>query len=170
MKSDKTIFWIIGGVSFFVVILIIFVAVGEQKEAKKIGQVAFFSKTNIDKPIAAFDKEIKDVGTMNVADEKSENFSVKNTGNKPLSLFNISSSCGCTAGVVTINGVKSPEGAMHTKSSWIGTLNPDESATVNVIYRPSLMPVKGDVSRSVYLETNDPVNPKLTFTVKAFVE
>ena len=107
---------------------------------------------------------------MKVSDEKSTDFIVKNTGSKPLSLFNISSSCGCTAGIVTIAGSKSPEGAMHSKSDWIGTLPPGEQAIVMVIYRPSVMPVKGDVSRSVYVETNDPTNPKLTFTVKAFVE
>lgn len=170
MKADKTIIWLIGGFTLLAVILIVFVAAGEQKEAKKIGQVIAYQTADAEKPVASFDSGLKDLGTMQVSEEKSADFVVKNTGTKPLSMFNISSSCGCTAGVVTIAGVKSPEGAMHSKSDWIGSLNPGNEATVTVIYRPSVMPVKGDVSRSVYVETNDPASPKLTFTVKAFVE
>ena len=153
-----------------VLILIGIVAIGEQKESKKIGQVVVYQSKNQEKPVAEFDTETKNLGNMNVSDEKSADFVVKNTGTKPLSLFNINSSCGCTAGVVTIGGEKSPEGAMHLKNSWIGTVNPNDTATVTVIYRPSVMPVKGDVSRSVYVETNDPANKQLTFTVIAFVE
>ena len=55
-------------------------------------------------------------------------------------------------------------------NSWIGTLNPGNTATVTVIYRPSIMPVKGDVTRFVTVETNDPANNQLTFNIKAFVE
>lgn len=168
--SDKTILFLIGGFTILALVLIGFVARGEKAEAQKTGQVVQYQSTDNQKPIASFEIETKDLGKMNVSDEKTADFSIKNTGTKPLSLFNISSSCGCTAGVVTINGVKSPEGSMHAKNSWIGTVNPGESATVSVIYRPSVMPVKGDVSRSVYVETNDPANQKLTFNVKAFVE
>lgn len=168
--ADKTIIWIIGGFVVFILVLIGIVAKSEQKEAKKIGQVVAYQAGDVQKPAASAETGIKDLGDMNVTDEKSADFVVKNTGTKPLSMFNISSSCGCTAGVVTIAGVKSPEGAMHAKSDWIGSLNPGDQATVTVIYRPSVMPVKGDVSRSVYVETNDPISPKLTFTVRAFVE
>lgn len=162
--------WIIGGFSLLAIILIGFVAVGEQKQVKKVGQVIAYQSNDTEKPIASFEAETKDLGTMNVDDEKTVDFMVRNNGTKPLSLFNITSSCGCTAGVVTIAGVKSPEGAMHAKSDWIGSVSPGDQATVSVIYRPSVMPVKGDVSRSVYIETNDPANSKLTFTVKAFVQ
>jgi hypothetical protein len=168
--SDKIIYWIIGGFTVLILVLIAFVARGEQVEAQKIGQVVQYQTGDSQKPVAAFTQETKDLGTMKVSDEKSADFTVTNSGNKPLSLFNISSSCGCTAGVVTINGQKSPEGSMHSKGTWIGTLNPGEKATVTAIYRPSVMPVKGDVSRSVYIETNDPANTKLTFTVKANVQ
>lgn len=168
--SDKTILFLIGGFTILALVLIGFVARGEQVEAKKTGQVVQYQSSDSQKPIASYEMETKDMGNMKVSDEKTVDFTVKNTGTKPLSLFNISSSCGCTAGQITINGVKSPEGSMHQKGSWIGSLEPSESAIVSVIYRPSVMPVKGEVSRSVYVETNDPNNAKLTFTVKAVVE
>ena len=168
--TDKTMLWLIVGFSVFILVLIGFVAIGEKKEAKKVGQVVSYQVIDSQKPVASYETETKDLGKMKVSDEKSEDFSIRNTGTKPLSLFNINSSCGCTVGVVTINGQKSPEGAMHLKNSWIGSVNPGESAIVTVIYRPSVMPVKGDVSRSVYVDTNDPANTTLTFTVTAFVE
>lgn len=170
VSSNKAMLLLIGGFTLLALILIGFVAVNEQKEANKVGQVVQYQTADSQKPVATFDTETKDLGKMKVSDEKTADFAVKNTGTKPLSLFNISSSCGCTAGVVTIEGVKSPEGSMHAKNSWIGTVNPGQSATVTVIYRPSVMPVKGDISRSVYLETNDPANKQLTFNIKTFVE
>lgn len=161
---------LIGGFTIFVVILIAFVFSGEKKAAEKLDQVAQYQSTDAQRPIATYSTETKDIGKMKVSDEKSTDFTVTNTGTKPLSLFNISSSCGCTVGVVTIKGDKSPEGSMHAKGSWVGSLNPGDTATVTVIYRPSVMPVKGDTSRSVYVETNDPANKQLTFTIKTFVE
>lgn len=161
---------LVGGFTVLILILIVFVFFGEKKTAEKLDQVAQYQSTDAERPIATFSTETKDIGKMKVSDEKSADFIVKNSGTKLLSLFNISSSCGCTAGVVTIKNDKSPEGSMHAKGSWVGSLNPGETATVTVIYRPSIMPVKGDISRSVYVETNDPANKQLTFTIKTFVE
>ena len=107
---------------------------------------------------------------MKVTDEKTVEFAIENSGDKPLQLFKGSSSCGCTFGQIVINGDKSPEFSMHSKSTWTGSVNPGEKATLLVTYKPSIMPVKGEVSRAVYVSTNDPDNKELTFTVKAFVE
>lgn len=170
LNTDKLIMVLVGGFTVLILILIVFVFSGEKKAAEKLDQVVQYQSKDAQKPIATFSTETKDLGKMKVSDERSADFTVKNTGTKPLSLFNISSSCGCTAGVVTIKGDKSPEGSMHAKGSWVGALNSGDIATVTVIYRPSIMPVKGDISRSVYVETNDPTNKQLTFTIRTFVE
>lgn len=170
LNTDKLVMLLIGGCTVFVIILIAFVFTAEKKAAGKLDQVVQYQPSDAQKPTVVFSTEVKDVGKMNVSDERSADFAVKNTGTKSLSLFNISSSCGCTAGTVTIKDDKSPEGSMHTKGSWVGSLSPGDTATVTIIYRPSIMPVKGDVSRSVYVETNDPDNKQLTFSIKAFVE
>ena len=39
-----------------------------------------------------------------------------------------------------------------------------------ITYKPNIMPVKGEVTRAVYVSTNDPDNKELTFSVKAYVE
>ncbi len=166
-SSDRGIFWIIGIISAVALVLIIIVAVNESKAQV---QVASFSTNDASRPKAYIANNFKDVGNMETLDEKTVEFTIENKGGQPLMLYNISSSCGCTVGTVTINGQKSPEFSMHAKSDWIGTLPPTEKAIVALNYKPSSMPVKGEVTRTVYVSTNDPDNKELTFSIKAFVE
>ncbi|OGG04864.1 hypothetical protein A2Z33_06195 [Candidatus Gottesmanbacteria bacterium RBG_16_52_11] len=167
--ADKIMMWLIGGLLVVIIILIGYVAVGESK-ADPGTNVVQYNLTDTEKPAAQVDAASKDIGMMSVNDTKITDFTVKNTGTKPLVFYGISSSCDCTSGQVTIDGTKSPAVSMHDKNSWTGTVNPGQSATVSVIYEPKIMPVKGDISRSVYLKTNDPANPQLTFSIKTFVE
>jgi len=169
-NSNKTIILLIGGFTLLALVLIGFVAVGEQKKAEGGGAIIQYQVAETEKPIAVADSNFQDIGRMSITDEKTVTFTLTNSGTKPLQLYNVSSSCDCTAGVITINGVHSPEASMHEKNSWTGTLGPGEKAIVSVIYRPSIMPVTGDISRSVSVETNDPDNSQLTFTIKTFVE
>ena len=59
---------------------------------------------------------------------------------------------------------------MHAKSDDVIEIAPGKQALVRVIYVPSIMPVYGSVEREVYLNTNDPNSPKLTFKVIANVK
>lgn len=168
--TDKIILGIIGGFILLIIVLIGYVAIGESKAARGGSSVVQYQTSDTEKPVAKASTSSLDLGRMKVSDEKSADFTVANTGTKPLQFFKISSSCGCTSGQITIKGVKSPEFTMHSNGQWFGSINPGETATVTVVYRPSIMPVKGDISRAVYVDTNDPANSQLTFTVKAFVE
>ena len=58
---------------------------------------------------------------------------------------------------------------MHKQSGYVTDVFPGDTANVKVIYNPSIMPVYGNVSRDVYISTNDPDNPKITFTIKTSV-
>jgi len=166
-SSDKTIYWLIGGFSLLALLGIGLVALGESKSQ---GQVASYTTNDTTRPKTVVKTKFFDLGNMKVTDEKTVEFAIENSGDKPLQLFKGSSSCGCTFGQIVINGDKSPEFSMHSKSTWTGSVNPGEKATLLVTYKPSIMPVKGEVSRAVYVSTNDPDNKELTFTVKAFVE
>lgn len=168
-STDKIIFAIIGGFTIFIFILIFFVSSVEQKVARG-SDIISYSVNDIDRPKVTVSQNFSDLGLMNVKDEKSASFTIENTGSKPLTLYKISSSCDCTFGQITIDGNKSPEFGMHSKGSWTGTLDPGKTALVSVIYRPSIMPVKGIVTRDVFLQTNDPQHSQLTFSIKAVVE
>lgn len=111
-----------------------------------------------------------DLGKMKVPDDKSANFKIKNIGQKPLQLSNISSSCNCTFGQVIINGKESDVFGMHNVSDFAGEVLPGKEAIIKVTYRPFIMPVYGTVGREIYVSTNDPENPKLIFKVKANVK
>lgn len=170
LGTDKIVFLIIGGLTVLALILISIFSFNEQKPTKGSTLVASYTATDSDKPKVNVSSIFSDLGNMKVKDEKTAEFTIGNTGNKPLQLFKIESSCDCTFGIVTIDGVKSPEFSMHAGSPWVGTVDPGKKATLAVIYRPSIMPVSGVVTRDVYMQTNDPEKSNLTFTVKAFVE
>lgn len=168
-SSDKGVILIIGGISLVALVLIVFVAFGESKKNSQ-SSVASYQIGDSEKPQAKTGNIFADLGSMKTNDEKTVDFTIENTGDKPLQLFNITSSCNCTFGQITINNNKSPLFSMHSQGNWVGDLNIGEKATVTVIYRPYLMPVKGEITRSVTVQTNDPQNKELTFSVKAFVE
>ena len=170
MGTDKLIFFIIGVITVVILILIVIFSINEGKQSQSSANINSFSVNDKYKPAVAVSSTFADLGNMKVKDEKSSEFTIENKGTKPLSLFKVSSSCDCTFGQITIDGNKSAEFGMHSKNSWTGSLDPGKKATLNVIYRPFIMPVKGVVTRDVFMQTNDPENPKLTFTVKAEVE
>ncbi len=170
LSTEKIVFLIIGGLTVFVLVLIGIFSVNEQKQAQGNTTVASYSTSDKDRPKVTVASTFNDLGTMKVKDEKSAEFTIENIGNKPLQLSKIKSSCDCTFGQVIIDGTKSPEFSMHAANPWVGIVDPGKKATLSVIYRPSIMPVSGVVTRDVYVQTNDPEKSNLTFTVKAFVE
>lgn len=131
--------------------------------------VASYNLTDKEKPQAEVKQDSADLGSIKVSDQKSQDFIVKNTGKKPLQFSNITSSCGCTVAQVIYDGKTSNEFGMHSQSSEVFEVSPNKQAVVRVIYRPYVMPVYGPVEREVYVDTNDPANPKLVFKVNANV-
>ncbi|MDO8581627.1 MAG: DUF1573 domain-containing protein [bacterium] len=116
-----------------------------------------------------------DLGTMNVSEERSKDITLTNTGNGPLIISRIRTSCNCTLADITINGVTMSGFNMEAHNSfvlkrWTGTIAPGESATLKAIYRPFVMPVQGPVERIVSFNTNDPQNPAVEITLRAVVE
>jgi len=140
------------------------------KQNSSTSAPVFYEVKDKEKPKIQVKDFIKDMGTIKVSDQKAEDFMIKNVGNKPLQLSQISSSCGCTVGQIIIDGNTSEEFGMHSQSDYIAEINPGKEAIVRVTYRPYVMPVYGPVDREVYVTTNDPENSKLVFKVKAVVK
>lgn len=170
MGTDKLIFYIIGGFTLVILVLIALFSINEGKQSQAASNITSFGVFDKEKPEVAVSSTFSDLGNIKIKDEKSAEFTIENKGTKPLSLFKISSSCDCTFGQITINEDKSPEFTMHSKNPWTGSIDPGKKATLSVIYRPFIMPVKGVVTRDVYVQTNDPKKSQLTFTIKANIE
>lgn len=111
-----------------------------------------------------------DIGEMKVAEVRSKDFVIKNIGDQPLQITSLSSSCNCTVGQIVYKGQTSKEYGMHAPGGFVNEIAVGDTAIVRVIYKPYIMPVYGPVTRDVYVGTNDPDNPRLTFTVKTVVK
>lgn len=118
---------------------------------------------------SASEKFYADVGEIKVSDVVTRDFPIKNTGNKPVQIQNINSSCGCTSGKIIYKDFTSKEFSMHVQSGYVTEIAPGDTATMRLTYRPATMPVYGAVTREVYVTTNDPDKPRLIFSIKAIV-
>lgn len=101
----------------------------------------------------------------------SKTFIIKNAGVDTLKLSNIKTSCHCTKAQVTINGVTSSSFGMNSVSSWVGDVPPGGEAGLQVIFDPNYHGPSGvgSVNRLVSVETNDPQNKTIEFSLTANV-
>lgn len=129
-----------------------------------------YSVANGDRPKAQIPVDRADLGEMVVSDIRMADFTIKNSGSKPLQISDVSTSCDCTFAEITIGGAVSPRFSMHTTSSWQGEIGPGADAKVTAIYEPAKMPVQGRVERTVHLRTNDPQKPDIALTLSADVK
>ena len=130
---------------------------------------ASYTSQSQNRPRVEIGEKFVDVGEIKVSDVITRDFSLKNTGNKPVQLLNINSSCGCTSGKIIYKDFTSKEFGMHAQSGFVTEIAPGDTATMRLTYRPATMPVYGAVEREVYLSTNDPDNSKLIFAIRAVV-
>ncbi len=81
-------------------------------------------------------------------------FTVKNTGNKPLKLERVSTSCGCTLASVESELIK-----------------PGGETGLMVSFNPQLMEeeIEGRVTRIIFIKSNDPETPELEVKITANV-
>ena len=129
-----------------------------------------FSTQDPDRPKAETSQTFFDIGEIKVSDIKQQDYTLKNIGTKPLQILNVNSSCGCTAGQIIYKGETSKEYSMHSQSGFVTEIASGDTATVRLTYRPATMPVYGLVEREVYVTTNDPVNKKIVFSIKAKIK
>ena len=132
--------------------------------------IVSYSVQDKNKPIIEALETSYDMGTIKVSDTKEKEFSIKNTGTKPLLLSEISTSCGCTSAQIVYKGTSSKTFSMHSQSDYVAQIDPQTSAVVKVVYMPFTMPVYGVVERQVFMSTNDPNKSKLEFRIKANVQ
>ncbi len=114
-------------------------------------------------PETSFDWGDIDIGGGSATHE----FTIENRGTDPLNITNVRTSCSCTTAQVMVGDSWSPYFGMHSTSSWVGTINPGESATLKVTFDPAfhVPDALGPVERFIAVETNDAENPSLEFAL-----
>jgi hypothetical protein len=101
-------------------------------------------------PRIAVEPSSFDFGGLRPGHRVHRAFVVKNFGTADLQITNVSTTCGCTAALLDRQ-----------------TLRPGRSATLRVTF--DTRDDRGRVSRSVLIESNDPVRPKLELKLEATV-
>jgi len=129
-----------------------------------------YSKDDPNRPNVKLSEKSFDFGEINIKETRAHIFKITNVGKSDLNLSRVSTSCDCTyAYIINANGEQSPKFSMHDTSSWQMALKPQESASLKVYYKPSIMPVEGAVDRTINVVTNDPTNPNLEIKITATV-
>lgn len=97
----------------------------------------------------------------------SHRFTIKNDGTADLSIANLKTSCMCTTVQFVSPSGNSPALAMHQKSSWEGTLAPNQAADIEAVFDPAYHGPQGvgPIERIVSFDTNDPKKPYVEFTL-----
>ncbi|MBI5448818.1 DUF1573 domain-containing protein [Candidatus Gottesmanbacteria bacterium] len=145
-----------------------------------IGAVFFFGndkrpkREQLGQASMTIDKKMEDFGSMKGDEERTGTFTITNTSDSVLRIWNIVTSCNCTFASIVIAGQETGtfNMTMHTSGplkNWIGEVPAGQSAALKVTYKPKIMPVTGPVSRQVTFATNDPKNETVEVSIKANV-
>lgn len=162
----KTILIILGGAA---VVILIIVAITKSGGSDK--KIAGYTMSDPNAPKVEMQEKKYEFGKINLNDVAKHDFKITNTGKSPLTITGIITSCHCTSAVLKIPGkTDSPEFGMHVHDNWQGELAPGAEADLEVIYKPSVMPVKGQISRVVTFSTNDPSNKEVQIEITAEVQ
>lgn len=102
-------------------------------------------------PTVSVPKPDHDFGTIYQGENVRHAFSFSNSGNAPLTIEKVSSSCGCTAALASAK-----------------TLAPGESGEIQTSFDSTRF--RGAVSKTVYLYTNDPAQPMMQLHLNGKVQ
>lgn len=117
-----------------------------------VGFVLFFcsATTGFALPQLVVDSSVIDWGSVYSGENKEHCFILKNAGDTPLVIQQVKSSCGCTAAMVSSK-----------------TILPAEQAELRVRFNSKNF--RGQVTKTVYVISNDPQQGKKRFTLQAHV-
>lgn len=168
--------WVVGGLVLAVAIIVFFAYQNSNSSHQAISSAGYQAESQ-EKPTLVIEPEnrIRDLGVMKADEERTGKFTLRNTGTKSIIISRLRTSCMCTFGELIAGDSVSPlvNMEMHNSPSvrkWRLELEPGQTASAKVIYRPALMPVQGPVERLLLFDTNDPSNPSVELTIRAFVE
>ena len=112
-----------------------------------VADVAYAAKG----PKITFTKDAHDFGKIKQGDEPAFEFVFKNEGDAVLTIKNVETSCGCTAALVSDKKIE-----------------PGKSGKIKVAF--SSRGYSGEVTKYIYVDTDDPNAPRLQLKISAAVD
>lgn len=112
-----------------------------------------------------------DAGVISMVDGLIKHtYEIKNIGKGDLKIEEIRTSCMCTTARLRIGSQLSREFGMHDNSfGWSETIAPGETGYLDVIFDPAFHGPSGigQITRAIYILTNDPANKNIEFLLTA---
>ncbi|MEK7457898.1 MAG: DUF1573 domain-containing protein [Patescibacteria group bacterium] len=98
-------------------------------------------------------------------------YRITNNGTETLKLYGATTSCACTIGTITTNGQISPPFGMHAPLTTTIEVSPGKDAIVEALFDPAFHGPGGigPISRTITVQTNDPLNQTLNFQASGVV-
>ncbi len=121
------------------------------------------------RPQIVLEPQKLDLGDISPKEGKVEtSITIKNSGQKDLTVDSLSTSCGCTTVSVVKDGQEGPVfGTGTLPEGWSTTIRPGETAELRIYYDPNVhQDARGPMVREVYVSSNDPIDP----VIKARIE
>ena len=163
----KTTIAIIGGI--VILIIGIIAVIGFSGPSNK--KVAGYSADDPNAPKLEMVEKHYDFGKITLQDITRHDFKIKNVGKSPLVISDLMTSCHCTTVVLKVPGrPDSPEFGMHSEGNWQGEVPSDTEAVLAVTYEPAKHPAKGQISRVMTFQSNDPSNQEVQLEMVGVVE
>lgn len=156
-------------VSIVVMTVVVFVGIMIAAFNSKGTAIESYKITDVAKPILDISERNFDFGQIKLSETKIKDINLKNNGQKILIISDVLTSCDCTFAQFVIADKESQKFSMQGDTKWRGEIQPGETAVLKIIYEPSLMPVKGQVNRSILFKTNDPQNSSVNINFTADV-
>ena len=158
-----------GGVDMFIIWIIVATVL-------ILGLAVYFSAKTEDTPQVAespevsmsVDTNIHDWGTIDYdAGIVSKTFSIKNTGNTNLQLYNVKTSCMCTTAQLRTSETTSRKFGMHARATDVIEVKPGETADLLVEFDPAFHGPSGvgAITRTITINTNSIENSVLNFNL-----
>ncbi len=106
-----------------------------------------FTSLALAAPRTAVDQPVFDFGTVAQGKKVDHSFTIKNSGDTPLTIGQVSTSCGCTVAEVSSRSIP-----------------PGKSANIRATFDSTNF--SGSISKTIYVHTNDPKTPVYSLTIK----
>jgi len=161
-EIDMFIVWII-----IITVGILAVAIYFGTKTKPINKITDSSEVSMTVDANTYDWGIIDYDGGIV----SKNFSIKNTSETTLQLYNIKTSCMCTTAQIKTSEVTSRKFGMHEKTTDVIEVKPGETANLLVVFDPAFHGPSGigPITRTVTMNTNSTKDSVLTFNLTGTV-
>lgn len=153
--------FIVGIIGITVLILVVVIYFGSKMGAT--AQVTTDTQVTL-----AVDSNKYDWGTIDYdGGMATKTFTIKNTSNSVLKLYDVQTSCMCTTAQLKTPQITSQKFKMHEASADIIAVNPGETAELIVEFDPAFHGPSGvgPVTRIITMSTNDTKNSTLTFNL-----